>query len=512
MQIMRKTVRKSGLTAVSLLALGLLSACATSPQSVTSATNPAPISFKAGKVSAPSNQYASASSNIQPTFIPGASGTYTQGYTGQDYSTAPARPAPAAPYTAPAAPVASAPSYTMAETFDQSSIDQELYMHQKVGRPYKIKGKSYTPKHNPSYDETGIASWYGPNFHGKLTANGETYDQNGMTAAHKTLPLNSMVVVTNVETGKSVTLRLNDRGPFVDGRIIDLSQAAAKALGITGLGKVRVQYAGPADPNTKMAQSSDPVVPTPQIIEAPAPAPQMTEVTPAQPKAPSYRPLSVIPHNRAPEATQPQMQPQPQPEPQASGEWQDVSGSIHDAPVQALPQAPRPQIQVPQMISPAPSPQGHSAQSLPPVGVERTAPLVPLARDAKRPAQTFTPPADGGVMTLTISGPIHMASTNGANGAVLTPAFHDGPAAKGPQSAANVHYVQAVTFSSMDRAESVRDALSAAGPVSVMDMQRNGQTLHRVMVGPFNSAQSAEQAKSVVATLGYSDAKVKAVY
>lgn len=504
MQIMRKMVKKSGLTTVSLLALGLLSACATSPQSVTSATNPAPISFKAGKVSAPSNQYASARTDIQPTFIPGNDGTYTQGYS-NTYTPAPQRSAPAAPM--PVTPMP-APTYEVADVFDPSTVDQELYMHQKVGRPYKIKGKSYTPKHDPSYDETGMASWYGPNFHGKLTANGETYDQNGMTAAHKTLPLNSMVVVTNVETGKSVTLRLNDRGPFVDGRIIDLSQAAAKALGIAGLGKVRVQYAGPADPNKKMAMQSQPVVPAPQIIEAPAPAPQLTEVTPAEPKTPSYRPLSVIPHNNAPEATQPQ----PQVQPESSGEWQDVSGSIHDAPVQALPQAPRPQIQAPQVISPAPRQQGQSAQSLPPVGVERTAPLVPTAPGAKRPAQTFAPPKDGGVMTLTISGPIHMASTNGANGAVLTPAFHDGPAAKGPQSAANVHYVQAVTFSSLDRAESVREALSAAGPVSVMDLERNGQTLHRVMVGPFNSADRAQRAQSVVATLGYSDAKVKAVY
>ncbi|MBI1729420.1 septal ring lytic transglycosylase RlpA family protein [Candidatus Acetothermia bacterium] len=82
-----------------------------------------------------------------------------------------------------------------------------------------------------SYDQTGIASWYGPGFNGKMTSNGETYDMNAMTAAHKTLPFNTLVKVIDLDTGRSVIVRINDRGPFVPGRIIDLSLAAAKALG-----------------------------------------------------------------------------------------------------------------------------------------------------------------------------------------------------------------------------------------------------------------------------------------
>ena len=88
--------------------------------------------------------------------------------------------------------------------------------------------------------ETGIASWYGPGFHGKATSSGEIYDQHAMTAAHRVLPLGTRVVVTNLENGRSVGVRVNDRGPFVDGRILDLSYAAATALGVVGPGTALV--------------------------------------------------------------------------------------------------------------------------------------------------------------------------------------------------------------------------------------------------------------------------------
>jgi rare lipoprotein A (peptidoglycan hydrolase) len=135
------------------------------------------------------------------------------------------------------------------EQFDPSFVDRALYSHQKVGKRYKVMGNYYTPKHEPYYDVEGIASWYGDKFHGKPTATGEIYNQYDLTVAHKTLPLNSLLYVTNLENGKSLMLRLNDRGPFIGNRIIDLSSAAAKALGTTekGLAKVRVQYAGPAN-------------------------------------------------------------------------------------------------------------------------------------------------------------------------------------------------------------------------------------------------------------------------
>ncbi len=132
-----------------------------------------------------------------------------------------------------------------------------------AGPPYEVDGKWYVPAYEPDYDEVGVASWYGPNFHGKASATGEEYDQNAFTAAHPTLPIPSLVRVTNLENGKSIVVRLNDRGPFVDDRLIDLSRATANALGVVekGTAKVRVQYVGPvsADANTNAGLTSAPV-------------------------------------------------------------------------------------------------------------------------------------------------------------------------------------------------------------------------------------------------------------
>lgn len=115
-------------------------------------------------------------------------------------------------------------------------------------RPYQIRGRWYRPSEQPDYDEVGLASWYGDAFNGRPTATGERFDMHAMTAAHKTLPLPGLVEVTNLANGRSVILRVNDRGPFVDNRIIDLSRGAASELGMLqqGVGRVRVRYVGPA--------------------------------------------------------------------------------------------------------------------------------------------------------------------------------------------------------------------------------------------------------------------------
>jgi rare lipoprotein A len=121
----------------------------------------------------------------------------------------------------------------------------------KVGNPYQVGGIWYVPREDPTYDQTGVASWYGDAFHMKATANGETFDMNAISAAHPTLPMPSMVEVTNLENGKKLVVRLNDRGPFVGGRLIDLSHAAARELGYErqGTARVRVRYLGPAPLN-----------------------------------------------------------------------------------------------------------------------------------------------------------------------------------------------------------------------------------------------------------------------
>lgn len=119
----------------------------------------------------------------------------------------------------------------------------------KVGTPYQIEGVWYYPKEDQFYDETGIASWYGQDFHGKSTANGEQYDMETLTAAHRTLPLPVIVRVTNLENGRSLLVRVNDRGPYARGRIIDLSRRSAQLLGFydRGTARVRVQYEGKAE-------------------------------------------------------------------------------------------------------------------------------------------------------------------------------------------------------------------------------------------------------------------------
>ncbi len=113
----------------------------------------------------------------------------------------------------------------------------------KVGNPYEISGVWYYPAVDYDYSETGIASWYGSDFHGLPTANGEIYDMNRVTAAHRTLPMPSMLQVTNLENGRSISVRVNDRGPFKRGRIVDLSRRGAQLLGFerNGTAKVRVE-------------------------------------------------------------------------------------------------------------------------------------------------------------------------------------------------------------------------------------------------------------------------------
>ena len=114
----------------------------------------------------------------------------------------------------------------------------------KVGNPYTVLGQTYYPREQPNYREIGMASWYGSDFNNKKTANGEIYNMNDYTAAHRTLPLPCIVRVTNLENGKSATVRVNDRGPFVKNRIIDVSKKVAKKLDFheRGTTKVKVEY------------------------------------------------------------------------------------------------------------------------------------------------------------------------------------------------------------------------------------------------------------------------------
>lgn len=157
----------------------------------------------------------------------------------------------------------------------------------KIGNPYQVAGIWYYPKEQPDYNETGIASWYGADFHGLLTANGEVFDRNGVTAAHPTLPMPVNVRVTNLENGRSLVIRVNDRGPYVNGRVIDLSEHAADLLGFRNMGtaRVRVTFLGRADlygPGLAPPAQETP----PEIAMAVPAAPVMTvDATPLPPVA-----------------------------------------------------------------------------------------------------------------------------------------------------------------------------------------------------------------------------------
>jgi rare lipoprotein A len=269
----------------------------------------------------------------------------------------------------------------------------------KVGRPYQIKGTWYYPHVQPHYDETGIASWYGPNFKGGPTADGEIFNPDALTAAHRTLPMPVNVRVTNLRNGRSVILRVNDRGPYARGRIIDVSERAAKLLGFKrqGTARVRVVYLGRADrPNG-----------TPQPPETP---PQVAKAVPPAP-----------------------------------------SGKV--------------------IVS-----------SLPPVAGAAVAAPRQLAAMPKPEADIAMPsPFDN------------------------TP---DGVVTRVPVPAETQLYVQAGAFSSYDNARRLRARLSGAGDLKISSIDRDGQRLYRVRMGPFNHVADADAALARVSNLGGNGAQI----
>ena len=166
----------------------------------------------------------------------------------------------------------------------------------KIGDPYQINGVWYYPAEDWSYDETGIASWYGEQFHGRYTANGEIFDLNAITAAHRTLPMPSIVQVTNLENGRSIQVRVNDRGPYARGRILDLSRRSAQLLGFEGQGtaKVRVKLlvpesiqvaslAGRVGTEPALAVAAPQAVPVAKVAAEPLAAPPGVAVASNQP-------------------------------------------------------------------------------------------------------------------------------------------------------------------------------------------------------------------------------------
>jgi peptidoglycan lytic transglycosylase len=155
----------------------------------------------------------------------------------------------------------------------------------RVGVPYTVAGRTYVPTEDPHYVAEGVASWYGEDFHGRLTANGEIFDMQSLSAAHPTLPMPSYVRVTNVSNSRSVIVRVNDRGPYRSDRLIDVSVRTAVMLGFfgSGLAPVRVEYVGPAP-----LEGSDDTMLAATLREGePAPAPAAVRVSSTKPFVPA---------------------------------------------------------------------------------------------------------------------------------------------------------------------------------------------------------------------------------
>ncbi len=154
--------------------------------------------------------------------------------------------APAAALVAVEAAAAAQALPPPVEEVDEATLRTRPY--RRIGKPYQIAGAWYEPKDDPNYDRTGMASWYGAAFHGRMTANGEIFDSAAISAAHPTLPLPSYVRVTNLENDRSIVVRVNDRGPFRHKRLIDVSEHTAQLLGFhhEGMTQVRVQYVSKA--------------------------------------------------------------------------------------------------------------------------------------------------------------------------------------------------------------------------------------------------------------------------
>ncbi|MFB9262517.1 septal ring lytic transglycosylase RlpA family protein [Bradyrhizobium erythrophlei] len=154
----------------------------------------------------------------------------------------------------------------------------------RVGKPYVVAGRTYVPEEDVNYRAEGIASWYGDDFHGRLTANGEVFDMASLTAAHPTLPMPSYARVTNVSNGKSLIVRVNDRGPYHGNRLIDVSNKAAELLEFKGNGtaKVRVEYVGRAP----LEGSDDRQLIATLRTGTPAPSPSTVRIASAKPFVP----------------------------------------------------------------------------------------------------------------------------------------------------------------------------------------------------------------------------------
>lgn len=357
----------------------------------------------------------------------------------------------------------------------------------RVGKPYAINGKTYYPQESYTQEQTGIASWYGPGFHGKKTASGERFDQNELTAAHPTLQMPSLVRVTNLDNGRTIVVRVNDRGPFHANRVMDVSKGAAKLLGMLGTGtaKVKLQVLGPESiavaeaakrgVDTRGAELAmnnggalDPrfsqYYPTGSTIaQGMAPVPQIPGVTVAENSipAPVYQPQGAI---EVAVAQQPNV-------PAVSG------GQVNwnDQPVLAQPA-------VSSMPEPPMAPPQQAAVTYQPAiiqqrGVAGGPPGIPVA--TLQPGDIPLPIVQGPA-----TAPVQGHYTNGTF-------YPDARVEILPVRPSQI-YVQAGSFMSQSNAMRVQQQVAALGPSRVVSANVAGAAYYRVRIGPIESVDKAD--------------------
>ena len=400
----------------------------------------------------------------------------------------------------------------------------------KVGNPYQVAGKWYYPAEDYNYREEGIASWYGPGFHGKRTANGEIYDMNAITAAHKTLPMPSVVLVTNLENGRAIKVRINDRGPFVDGRIIDLSRRSAQLIGMEqqGTARVLVEFV-PEDSmtlkNIAMDQNRPPVLEAPEVKAAPR-DPVVAEPldTPSLESAPSQpaiaqpsRPSTPSPPSRPSLPSRPSS---PQPTPITRTDL--PSPPTQPPPVTTASAPPSsfspPSVEAPSVRSPsAPSPSAPSSSgsgiNLPSVSAPDVKPFAETALQSQTSSASLAQSAQD----LLLPSPQEMLErqlqdeASARQGETQTAERGESiDRLEPPEDIVLPHgvFIQAGAFSDINNARRLEAQLSELGNVFVAMVDVGGQVFHRVRVGPIPDRSVADQLLEYMQMEGYAEARI----
>lgn len=343
----------------------------------------------------------------------------------------------------------------------------------KVGNPYKIAGKLYTPEETFNHVETGVASWYGPGFHGKLTANGEKYDQYALTAAHRTLQMPSLVRVTNLENGKSVVVRVNDRGPFKDGRVIDMSSRGADLLGFKkqGIAKVRIEVL--ENESRQMAAAAKAGKDTTRYDVA-----SLNRRAQTRSRAPS----------------------QAQPVRQQRAVAPEPAVLMNDAQMVSLPESLQPAVRTEDAILVSSDPL--DLKVAPVESAVLTEPRYQQAQSAPRPV------ANASRDEMDFLKDLDFMQNSRISGHEEDGRFMPDPVVKQGRPEQGSLYVQAGSFSSFGNAEKLASQLASVGVVNINEALVNGQQFYRVRIGPMDDVDQADLVLAEVANSGQQTARI----